>query len=93
MSERRVKVACDGGLNDGNAVKLVQLAARAEAPVTISRDDAEPVAANHAVSVLALEIGEGEEVILASEDEAALDKLTELISCLAVVAAVWCARP
>lgn len=81
MGERRVKVSCDGGLHDGMAVRLVQLAARAESPVTIGREDSEPVAANHAVSVLALEIGEGEEIVLASEDEAALDKLAELISC------------
>ncbi|MCR8670143.1 HPr family phosphocarrier protein [Agrococcus sp. HG114] len=79
MGERTVVVASAHGLHARPAALFAQAAARASAPVTVAAGDKRVNAAS-ILSVLSLGVDRGETVTIASDDEAALDELEQLLS-------------
>ncbi|WP_454293856.1 HPr family phosphocarrier protein [Salana multivorans] len=81
MATRTVVVGSSSGLHARPAA-LVSQAAAAAAPVTIliGRPGEEGVDASSVLLLMSLGVGAGEEVVLTSDDEAALDSLAELVA-------------
>jgi phosphocarrier protein HPr len=85
MAERRVKVGSSVGLHARPANLFCTAAGRQPAKVTIAAsDDRGPVDARSILSVLGLGVTSGEEVVLASTDDAdgttSLDALADLLA-------------
>ena len=82
MPERRATVGSRVGLHARPASVFVQAAGRQSVPVTIAKPDGDPVSARSILSVLALDVHHGDEVVLSAEGEgaeAALDELAQLL--------------
>lgn len=81
MASRTVVVGSSSGLHARPAA-LVSQAAAAAAPavVLIGRPGEDGVNASSVLLLMSLGIGAGEEVVLASDDEAALGRLAELVA-------------
>jgi phosphocarrier protein len=82
MPERRVTVGSKVGLHARPASMFVQEVVKHAVPVTISKVGGAPVDARSILSVLALNIRGGEEVLLATADGDrgdVLDQLAELL--------------
>ena len=82
MPERRVVVAIAEGLHARPAALFVNLAAQQPVAVTIRKADGEPVPASSILSVMGLGAGPGDEVVLASDDDAAGPSLDALATYL-----------
>lgn len=84
MPERRVTVAAPEGLHARPAAVFVKAATETGTPVTIARPDGgEPADAASILSVLALDVRHGEQVLLRADGadaEAALDRLARLLA-------------
>lgn len=78
MAQRTVEVASAQGLHARPATLFTQAAAGTG--VTIAKDGGTPVDAASILRVMALGVKNGETVTLEGEDEAALDRLTELLA-------------
>jgi phosphocarrier protein len=78
MAERTVTVASAHGLHARPAALFAQAAARASAPVTIALGE-QRVNAASILSVISLGVDRGDAVTIASDDEAALDELEQLL--------------
>ncbi|MEJ3744342.1 HPr family phosphocarrier protein [Actinomycetes bacterium KLBMP 9797] len=83
MPERRVIVGSRVGLHARPAALFVQAAARQPVPVRIGKDGRDPADARSILSVLALDVRGGDEVVLTADGdgaEAALDELAALLA-------------
>lgn len=83
MAERRVNVGWAEGLHARPASIFVRAAAASGVPVTIAKGDGDPVNAASMLTVLALGVHGGEEVVLAADAEGAdeaLDRLAKLVA-------------
>ncbi len=79
MAERTVTVASSQGLHARPASLFTQAAAKASSPVTIAKGDKQVNAAS-ILSVISLGVAKGDSVVIASDDEATLDALEELLT-------------
>jgi len=83
MPQRRVRVASAVGLHARPAATFAQAAAAAPVPVRIAKDGKDPVDAASVLSVLTLNVGHGDEVVLSAEGDDAdivLDELADLLA-------------
>ena len=82
MLERTVIVTAKDGLHARPAARFVQQASASAAALTLRKEGGEPIDAKSMLSVLALGVREGDQVILAGEDSAGqlLDELAALLS-------------
>jgi phosphocarrier protein HPr len=83
MAERRVVVGSKVGLHARPAAMFVQAAAKQPVTVTIAKAGGDPVDARSILSVLALDVRGGVEVVLAAEGDGAEQALDELAALVA----------
>jgi phosphocarrier protein len=79
MPTKTVIVGSAIGLHARPAAIIADAALKAGAPVTLSVDGGEPVDAGSALMIMTLGAGNGAEVTVASDDEAALDAVAALV--------------
>ena len=79
MAERTVTVESSHGLHARPASLFTQAAAKAASPVTIAKGDKQVNAAS-ILSVISLGVNKGDSVVIASDDEAALDELEQILT-------------
>ncbi|WAC66665.1 HPr family phosphocarrier protein [Agrococcus sp. SL85] len=79
MAERTVTVQSSHGLHARPAALFAQAAARAASPVTVAKGDKQVPAAS-ILSVISLGVSQGDQVTIASDDEAILDELEQLLA-------------
>ena len=82
MEERRAVVGSRVGLHARPASMFVQAAGRQKARVTIAKPGGEPVSARSILSVLALDVHHGDEVVLYADGDGAAAALDELAGIL-----------
>jgi phosphocarrier protein len=82
MEERRATVGSRVGLHARPASVFVQAAGRQKVRVTIAKPGGEPVSARSILSVLALDVHGGEEVVLYADGDGAKTALDELAAVL-----------
>ena len=80
MAERSVSVGSKVGLHARPAMLFTQAVAASGAKVTISRPGAAGVDASSILFVMGMGVAHGEEVVLASDDEAVLDQLATMLA-------------
>ncbi|GLZ76893.1 phosphocarrier protein HPr [Actinorhabdospora filicis] len=85
MAERQVKVTTDVGLHARPAAVFVQSAAQSSEDVTLAKFDPAAESQNRVnaksiLAVLGLDVRNGDEVIIASEDAEAVDRLAALVT-------------
>ncbi|MFI6476983.1 HPr family phosphocarrier protein [Nonomuraea sp. NPDC050663] len=80
MAERKVTVVAEVGLHARPAATFVQTAAKAEGEVTIAKPGKDPVNAKSILAVMGLDVRQGEEVVIAGDDEILLDELAAIAS-------------
>ncbi|SDG63893.1 phosphocarrier protein [Sinosporangium album] len=78
MPERKVIVESEVGLHARPAALFVQTAAKAFIEVTVAKGAGEPVNAKSILSVLALDVRQGEAIVIRAEGEGADALLDEL---------------
>ncbi|MDP9846420.1 HPr family phosphocarrier protein [Streptosporangium lutulentum] len=78
MAERQVIVKAEVGLHARPAATFVQAAAKAALDVTIAKGSGQPVNAKSILAVLALDVREGDSVVIRAEGEGADDLLDQL---------------
>lgn len=79
MAERTVTVESSQGLHARPASLFAQAAAKATSPVTVAKADKQVNAAS-ILSVISLGVNKGDTVTIASDDEAVLDELEQLLA-------------
>ena len=79
MATRTVKVGAKVGLHARPAGLIAEAAAKLEPEVLLSVPGGEPVDASSVMMIMTLGAGHGEEVVVESEDEEALDTIAKLI--------------
>ncbi|KWX66388.1 HPr family phosphocarrier protein [Mycobacterium sp. NAZ190054] len=79
MPSKTVIVGSAIGLHARPAAIIAEAAVEAGVPVTLSMDGGEPVDAGSALMIMTLGAGNGAEVTVFSEDEAAVNKIAELV--------------
>ncbi len=82
MLEVRVIVAIEEGLHARPAALFARLAAQQPSAITIRKQDGEAVQASSILSVMTLGVRRGDEVYLATEDQAADQALEALAAFL-----------
>ncbi|GII53336.1 phosphocarrier protein [Planotetraspora thailandica] len=83
MAERKVSVEAEVGLHARPAATFVQTAAKAPFDVSIAKAGGRPVSAKSILSVLALDVRQGEAIVISADGEGAeelLDRLAEIAS-------------
>lgn len=80
MAQRSVTIASRVGLHARPAMIFVQTVGSLGVPVLIAKPGEEPVDASSILGVMALGAKYGDEVVLESEAESALDELVSLLS-------------
>lgn len=80
MAERTVAVGSKVGLHARPAMLFTQAVAASGASVTIARPGGAPVDASSILFVMGLGVRNGEEVVLAGEDEKVLDELVAMLA-------------
>lgn len=79
MATRTVKVGAKVGLHARPAATIAEAAAKLGPEVLLSVPGGEPVDASSVMMIMTLGAGHGEEVVVESEDEEALDAIAKLI--------------
>lgn len=79
MATRTVKVGAKVGLHARPAALIAEAAAKLEPEVLLSVPGGEPVDASSVMMIMTLGAGHGEEVVVESEDEEALDTIAKLL--------------
>ncbi|MES9811106.1 HPr family phosphocarrier protein [Streptomyces cinereoruber] len=79
MPERRVTVGWAEGLHARPATVLVKAVKSMGVPMTIAKEGGTPVNAGSMLGLLALGSERGDTVVLAAEDDAALDRVAKLV--------------
>lgn len=82
MEQRHATVGSRVGLHARPASVFVQAAGRQKVRVSIGKPGGEPVSARSILSVLALDVHGGEEVVLTADGEGAAEALDELVAVL-----------
>ncbi|MDF5751130.1 HPr family phosphocarrier protein [Spongiactinospora sp. TRM90649] len=82
MAERRVAVVAEVGLHARPAATFVQTAAKASVDVTVGKLGGPPVNAKSILSVLALDVRQGETIVIQADGEGA----DEVLDTLAAIA-------
>lgn len=83
MAERRVRVLSKVGLHARPAALFVRTAAKAPDDVRVAKIGGEPINAKSILAVLALDVRNGEEIVITAEGAGAdtlLDELATLVS-------------
>ncbi|GAA2165260.1 MULTISPECIES: HPr family phosphocarrier protein [Glycomyces] len=80
MAERRVKVTTEVGIQARPATVFVGTAAESGKDVSIAKPGGDPHDAKSILQVLTLDVRPGDEIVLAGDDEAVLDRLVDLVS-------------
>ncbi|MEW9527170.1 HPr family phosphocarrier protein [Microbispora sp. NPDC049125] len=83
MAERKVSVTSEVGLHARPAATFVQAAAKAPFDVTIAKAGGRPVNAKSILSVLSLDVRQGESIVITADGEGAeelLDQLAQIAS-------------
>ncbi|GAB4587254.1 HPr family phosphocarrier protein [Nocardia sp. IFM 10818] len=80
MPSTSVIVGSAVGLHARPAAVIAQAAQAAGVPVTLALPDGAPVDAGSALMIMSLGAAKGAEVIVSSEDQAALDKIAGLVA-------------
>jgi phosphocarrier protein len=83
VAERRVTVVSEVGLHARPAATFVQTAAKAGVDVTVGKPGGQPVNAKSILSVLALDVRQGETIVIQADGEGA----DEVLDTLAAIAA------
>jgi phosphocarrier protein HPr len=71
MAERRVRVESEVGLHARPAALFVQAASAATGEVTVAKGDGEPVNAKSILSLLSLDVRQGDEIVITATGEGA----------------------
>ena len=79
MASTTVVVGSSVGLHARPAAVIAEAAVKAGVPVTLSVDGGEPVDAGSALMIMTLGAGNGAQVTVASEDEAAVNEIAALV--------------
>ncbi|MEE6262867.1 HPr family phosphocarrier protein [Plantactinospora sonchi] len=82
MSERNVTIGSPVGLHARPAAAFVKAVAAAGIPVTVARVGGTPVDARSILAVLSLNVGQGDQVVLAAEGPTADSVLDDLATLL-----------
>ncbi len=80
MPSKTVIVGSAVGLHARPAAIIAEAVGEACVPVTLSVDGGEPVDAGSALMIMTLGAGNGASVTVASDDEAVLNKIAELVA-------------
>ncbi|ETK33565.1 HPr family phosphocarrier protein [Microbispora sp. ATCC PTA-5024] len=83
MAERKVSVTSEVGLHARPAATFVQTAAKAPFDVTVAKAGGQPVNAKSILSVLALDVRQGESIVIRADGDGAeelLDQLAQIAS-------------
>ncbi|HLU71106.1 MAG TPA: HPr family phosphocarrier protein [Nonomuraea sp.] len=84
MGERKARVAAEVGLHARPAATFVQTAMKAPMDITVARTSGgDPVSGKSILQILALDVRQGEEVVIKAEGEGSeeiLDRLAEIVS-------------
>jgi phosphocarrier protein HPr len=78
MAERRVTVQTEAGLHARPAALFVQAATRVPTDVSVGRPDSDPVNAKSILSVIGLDVRQGEEIVIIAEGDGADTALDQL---------------
>lgn len=81
MAERRVRVESEVGLHARPAALFVQAASRTPLEVTVAKGGGEAVNAKSILSILALDVRQGDEIVIAADGpdaEAVVDELARV---------------
>ena len=79
LYSKTVTVGSAVGLHARPAAVIAEAVGEADVPVTLSLDGDEPVDAGSALMIMTLGAGKGAQVTVASEDEAACNRIAELV--------------
>lgn len=79
MPEKTVKVGSRIGLHARPAALIAEAASSLDAPVTIAVPGGAPVDAGSALLIMTLGAKLGDEVVVSSDDQAAVDKVAGLV--------------
>ena len=79
MPSKTVTVGSSIGLHARPAAVIAEAVVNAGVPVTLSLDGGDPVDAGSALMIMTLGAGNGAQVTVASEDQAALTTVADLI--------------
>ncbi|MER7130489.1 HPr family phosphocarrier protein [Streptosporangium saharense] len=82
MAQRQITVESEVGLHARPAATFVQTAAKAPLDVTVAKQGGQPVNAKSILAVLALDVRQGDTVVIEAEGEGA----DELLDALALIA-------
>ena len=80
MPTKTVIVGSSSGLHARPAAIIAESAVKASVPITLSVEGGEPVDAGSALMIMTLDAGHGTQVTVASEDEAALNTIADLVT-------------
>lgn len=83
MAERKVTVEAEVGLHARPAATFVRTASTVDIPITVAKPGSLPVNAKSILSVLALDVRQGEMIVIRAEGEGAeeiLDQLAAIVS-------------
>lgn len=80
MPSNTVAVGSAIGLHARPAALIAQAASELGVPVTLATEGGEPVDAGSALMIMTLGAGHGDSVTVESDDEAALARITELVT-------------
>jgi phosphocarrier protein len=80
MPSKTVTVGSAIGLHARPAAVIAEAVINAGVPVTLAVDDSEPVDAGSALMIMTLGAGNGARVTVASDDEAALRTVADLVA-------------
>lgn len=78
VAELRVRVESEVGLHARPAALFVQAAAASPLSVTIAKGDGTPVNAKSILEVLALDVRQGDEIVIVADGDGADELLAEL---------------
>jgi phosphocarrier protein HPr len=82
VAERKVTVECEVGLHARPAATFVQTAAKAPIDVTVAKVGGAPVNAKSILSVLSLDVRQGESIVIRADGDGA-DELLEALAAIA----------
>jgi len=84
MAERRVTVESEVGLHARPAALFVQAATEVPMQVTVAKPGKDPVNAKSILSVIGLDVRQGEEIVITAEGDGADAALDELVAVVTV---------
>ncbi|WP_157250447.1 HPr family phosphocarrier protein [Nonomuraea typhae] len=79
MAERKATIAAEVGLHARPAATFVQTAAKAAIDVTVGKANGPQVNAKSILSVMALDVRQGETIVIVADGEGAEELLDELV--------------